>query len=179
MVDSRRTIEPRRELGSGAFSLLVFREQPEKMNEEAVILRSGVSALFHVEQELTASFQTLFQQSHRRFRQYLDHGLPPALVRKDLIESILVHASYIVNTHVLICGKWARKGNGTRRLGECANSKTPTTTAVGVYERPGYIRTIREVYPFRRSMRSRFICARRARFSAFALANRRCSDGGV
>ena len=33
-------------------------------------------------------------------------------------------------------------------------------------------------YPLRRSMRSRFICARRARFSALALATRRCSDGG-
>ncbi|HEX6506705.1 MAG TPA: hypothetical protein VF221_03645 [Chloroflexota bacterium] len=35
------------------------------------------------------------------------------------------------------------------------------------------------LYPLRRSIRSRFICARRARFSAFAFASRRCSDGGV
>jgi hypothetical protein len=67
------------------------------VREKALVLSTGVTTLFHIEQKFTSSFQPHFQHGTGGFGQYLDHVLPPAVSTIDLIDPILVHASYVVN----------------------------------------------------------------------------------
>jgi hypothetical protein len=67
------------------------------MREKALILNPSITPLFHVEEEFAPSFQTQLEHRTGGFGQYLNHVLPPAIPTKELIDPILVHASYLVN----------------------------------------------------------------------------------